>query len=147
MAWCFHESEDVEEGFGSKALCKRCYDSVAPKDGTPNRKAIRANAKEAMTQQGERMRKYAQERAQSAAMVPVEVGKVVQVKVDPVDRGKLDHKSVPGVICERAQQLQNCVQGWCVEGLPNASKIPSRRDQKGKTLWPRNCVGESANKR
>jgi hypothetical protein len=100
MAWCFHKSEEVEEGFGSKALCKGCYDLVAPKDGTPNRKAMRANAKEAMTQQGERMRKYAQERAQSAAMVPVQVGTVVRVKVDPVDRGKLDHKSVPGVICE-----------------------------------------------
>jgi hypothetical protein len=29
MAWCFHKSEEVEEGFGSKALCKGCYDSVA----------------------------------------------------------------------------------------------------------------------
>jgi hypothetical protein len=25
MAWCFHKSQEVEEGFGSKALCKTCY--------------------------------------------------------------------------------------------------------------------------
>jgi hypothetical protein len=25
MAWCFHESQEVDEGFGSKALCKTCY--------------------------------------------------------------------------------------------------------------------------
>ncbi len=23
MAWCFHEAHEIEEGFGSKALCKR----------------------------------------------------------------------------------------------------------------------------
>jgi hypothetical protein len=22
MAWCFHESQEIEEGYGSKALCK-----------------------------------------------------------------------------------------------------------------------------
>ena len=31
---------------------------------------------------------------------PPAVGTLVRVKVDKVDRGKLDHKSVPGVICE-----------------------------------------------
>jgi hypothetical protein len=78
MAWCFHESQEVEEGFGSKALCKRCYDSVAPKGGRINRKAMRANTKDAMTKQGERMNKCAQERAQSAkTKVHVEVGTVV----------------------------------------------------------------------
>jgi hypothetical protein len=30
MAWRFHESQEVEEGYGSKALCKRCYNSIAP---------------------------------------------------------------------------------------------------------------------
>jgi hypothetical protein len=52
MAWCYHESQEVEEGHGSRALCKRCYDIIALKDGTPNRKAMRASAKEAITQQG-----------------------------------------------------------------------------------------------
>jgi hypothetical protein len=70
MAWCYHESQEVEEGHGSKALCKECYDTIAPKDGTPNRKAMRANAKEAMTQQGHRMRKYAQDRAQGKKRPP-----------------------------------------------------------------------------
>jgi hypothetical protein len=30
MAWCFHESQEWEEGHGSKALCKRCYNCIAP---------------------------------------------------------------------------------------------------------------------
>jgi hypothetical protein len=101
MVWCFHESQEIEEGYGSKApwkgcfgqkylrrrrmrriaspqerwwwlgatmnnrsskaLCKGCYDTIAPKDEIPNRKAMRANATEAITQQGHWMRKYAQE--------------------------------------------------------------------------------------
>jgi hypothetical protein len=101
MAWCYHEPQEVEEGHGSRALCKGCYDTIAPKDGTPNRKAMRASAKEAITEQGNRMRKYAQERAQGKKTPPPpEVGTLVRVRVDKVDRGKLDHKSVPGVICE-----------------------------------------------
>jgi hypothetical protein len=31
MAWCYYESQEVEEGHGSKALCKGCYDTIAPK--------------------------------------------------------------------------------------------------------------------
>jgi hypothetical protein len=101
MVWCYHESQEVEEGHGSRALCKRCYDTIAPKDGAPNRKAMRASAKEAITQQGNRMRRYAQDRAQGKKTpLPPAVGTLVRVKVDKVDRGKLDHKSVPGVICE-----------------------------------------------
>jgi hypothetical protein len=45
----------------SKALCKGCYDTIAPKDEILNRKAMRANATEAITKQGHWMRKYAQE--------------------------------------------------------------------------------------
>ena len=72
-----HESQDLEEEYGSKALCKWCYDSVAPSDGAPNKKAIRANEKEAMTQQGERMRKYTQKRSQVTTQTPNEVGAVI----------------------------------------------------------------------
>jgi hypothetical protein len=70
MAWCYHESQEVEEGHGSKALCKRCYDTIAQKDGTLNRKAMRVDAKEAITQQGHSMRKYAQGRAQEKNRPP-----------------------------------------------------------------------------
>jgi hypothetical protein len=70
MAWCYRESQEVEEGHSSKALCKGCYDTIAPKDGTPYRKAMRANAKEAMTQQGHRMRKYAQDRHKGKTDLP-----------------------------------------------------------------------------
>jgi hypothetical protein len=84
MAWCFHESQELEVGYGSKALCKRCYNSIAPSDETPNRKAMRANAKETMTQQGERMRKYAQDRAQGTMQTPIEVGTLVCIKLDRV---------------------------------------------------------------
>jgi hypothetical protein len=38
---------------------------------------MRANVKEAMVQQGDRMRSYAQERAQGAMQSTVEVGTVV----------------------------------------------------------------------
>jgi hypothetical protein len=72
-----HESQDLEEEYGSKALCKWCYDSVAPSDGAPNKKAIRANEKEAMTQQGERMRKYVQNMLQTTMQIPIEVVTVV----------------------------------------------------------------------
>lgn len=61
---------------------------------------MRCDARKAMVQQGDRMRKYAQERAQGATKTPIEVGTVVRIRVDRVDRGKMDHKSVPGVICE-----------------------------------------------
>jgi hypothetical protein len=86
MAWCFNESQEVEEGYGNKALCKRCYNSIAPSDGTPNKKTMRANANEAMVQQRGRMRKFALERAQGTMQAPFEVGTVVQIKVDRVDR-------------------------------------------------------------
>jgi hypothetical protein len=61
---------------------------------------MRANAKEAITHQGDRMRRYAQDRAQGKNKPPPKVGTLVRVKVDKVDRGKLNHKSVPGVVCE-----------------------------------------------
>jgi hypothetical protein len=61
---------------------------------------MRASAKEAMVQQGDRMKCYAQERAQGAMQSTIEVGTVVRIKVDRVDRGKMDHKSVPGVVCQ-----------------------------------------------
>ncbi len=77
MAWCFHESQEVEEGYGSKALCKKSYYSIVPSDGTPNRKAMRDHAKESLIQQGDRMRSFAQERAQGAMQTPIEVGTVV----------------------------------------------------------------------
>ncbi len=38
---------------------------------------------------GDRMRKYAQERAQGTMQTPIEVGTVV---------GKMDHKLVPGIV-------------------------------------------------
>ena len=124
MAWCFHESQEVEEGYGSKALCKRCYNSIAPSDGTPNRKAMRANAKEAMVQQGERMRSYAQERAQGAMQTPIEVGTVVRIKVDRVDRGKMDHKSVPGVVCQVTEH--NNYRIVCKGGVLKDCLMPTR---------------------
>ncbi len=46
------------------------------------------------------MRRYAQDRAQGKNKPPPKVGTLVRVKVDKVDRGKLNHKSVPGVVCE-----------------------------------------------
>ena len=61
---------------------------------------MRASAKEAIPQQGNRMRKYAHDRAQGKKTSPPAVGTLVRIKVDKVDRGKLDHKSVPGEICE-----------------------------------------------
>jgi hypothetical protein len=57
-----------------------------------------------MVQQGDRMRKYAQERAQGTTQTPIEVGTVVRIKVDRVDRGKMDHKSVPGIVCQVTKQ-------------------------------------------
>jgi hypothetical protein len=58
------------------------------------------NSKEAMIAQGGRMRKYAQRRSNGNKVGPLTVGTVVRVKVDKVDRGKLHHKSIPGVIVE-----------------------------------------------
>ena len=46
------------------------------------------------------MRSYAQERAQGAMQTPIEVGTVVRIKVDRVDRGKMECNAVPGVIYE-----------------------------------------------
>jgi hypothetical protein len=45
------------------------------------------------------MRKYEQERSQGTKGGNIIAGgTVVRVRVDKVDRGKLDHNSVPGVI-------------------------------------------------
>ncbi len=46
------------------------------------------------------MRKYVQERSQSTMQLAIPVGTVVHIKVDKVDWGKLDCKSVPGINCE-----------------------------------------------
>jgi hypothetical protein len=47
------------------------------------------------------MRKYAQNRFQGTKNGnKKEVGTVVRVNVDKVDRGEPDHKSVPGIIFE-----------------------------------------------
>ena len=81
-------------------LCLGCHNKLAPEDGTPTRSALRRKSKEAMIAQGERMRKYAQQRSNGNKVGAIPVGTVVRVKVDKVDRGKLDHKSVPGVIVE-----------------------------------------------
>jgi hypothetical protein len=50
-----------------------------------------ADANEALTQQGDRMRKYVQDRAHTKMKPPIQVGAVVQIKVDKVDSGNLDH--------------------------------------------------------
>jgi len=81
-------------------FCQGCHNKLAPEDGTPTRSALQKKSKEAMIVQGERMRKYAQQRSNGNKEGPLTVGTVVRVKVDKADRGKLDHKSVPGVIVE-----------------------------------------------
>ncbi len=55
----------------------------------------------AQVEQGERMRKYAQQRSQVTKRGnTIAMGTVVRVRVDKVNRRKLDHKSVLGVIVE-----------------------------------------------
>jgi hypothetical protein len=61
---------------------------------------VRADGKEAIMQQGDRKRKYAHERSQATKLTLIEVGTVVWIKIDWVGKGKLDHKSVPGIICK-----------------------------------------------
>jgi hypothetical protein len=113
MAWCYHESQEVEEGHGSRALCKGCYDTIAPKDGTPNRKAMRASAKEAITQQGPRMRKYAQDRAQGEKTPPPPaVGTLVRVKVDKVDCLMAQRFQVEPIKKPENYDLQNALENW-----------------------------------
>jgi hypothetical protein len=81
-------------------VCVSCYAKLAPPEGTPGRSELRRQSKEAMEAQGERMRKYARLRSNGNKSGSLTVGTVVRVKVDKEDRGKLDHKSVPGVIVE-----------------------------------------------
>jgi hypothetical protein len=101
LATCYHQSTDVDDGIPTAFLCKSCYDKIAPESGTPGRSELRLKAKTAQVQQGERMRKYTQNRSQGTKNGnKIEVGTVVRVKVDKVDRGKLNHKSIPGVIVE-----------------------------------------------
>jgi hypothetical protein len=57
-----------------------------------------------MTQQGDRIRKYAQDKARDKMQPSIQVGTMVIIKLDNVDRGNLDHKSVPGVACEVREQ-------------------------------------------
>ncbi len=64
------------------------------------RRNLREKAKEAMIAQGERMKKYSPCRSNGNKDEVLTVGTIVRVKVDKVDRGKMDHKSVPGVIVE-----------------------------------------------
>jgi len=108
---CLHTGKRVLLGHGCPGehidikktttfLCRGCHAKLAPPEGTPGRSALRQQSKDAMVAQGERMRKYAQRRSNGNKSGPLEVGTVVRVKVDKVDRGKLDHRSVPGVIVE-----------------------------------------------
>jgi hypothetical protein len=99
MPGCFHESTDVKDRIPRAFLCKGCYEKVAPEDGTPKRRELRKKSKESMIEQGEKMRRTATSQA-TGVRKPIGVGTVVRIKVDRVDRGKLDPHSVPGVVCE-----------------------------------------------
>jgi hypothetical protein len=35
LHWCYHPSQGEVEGHSSEALCKGCFDKIAPMDGTP----------------------------------------------------------------------------------------------------------------
>jgi hypothetical protein len=100
LPYCFPNNLSKEESKDLKFLCSGCFKDIAPEEGTPARSALRAKSKEAMIAQGERMRKYAQARSNGNKSGPLVIGTVVRVKVDKVDRGKLDHHSVPGVIVQ-----------------------------------------------
>ena len=89
IASCYHKPTDVDG----------CYDKAAPEDGTPNQRELRKKSKESMIEQGEKMRRTATSQT-TGVTKPIGVGTVVCIKVDRVDRGKLDPHSVPGVVCE-----------------------------------------------
>ncbi len=85
----YHNSTDIDDGISRAFLCKGRYDKVASKDGTPGRSELRRNAKATQVEQGESMRKYAQDRSQGTRNGnKITMGTVVQVKVDKLDRGK-----------------------------------------------------------
>jgi hypothetical protein len=64
-----------------------------------------------------RMRIYAQQKTKIKNTPTSQVGTVARVKLGEVDKGKLDHKSIPGVVCEATEykQLQDCLQGRSAE--------------------------------
>jgi hypothetical protein len=100
MPGCFHAaSTDVEDGIPRAFLYKGCYDKVAPEDGTPNQREMRKKSKESMIEQEEKMRRTAASET-TGGKKAIGVGTVVHIKVVKVDRGKLDPRSVPGVVCE-----------------------------------------------
>ncbi len=99
LSTCYHSSTDVDDGIPKAFPCKGCYDKVAPEDGTPNQRELRKKSKESMIEQGEKMRRTATAQT-TGGKKPIDVGTVVCIKVDRVDRGKLDPHSVPGVVCE-----------------------------------------------
>jgi hypothetical protein len=53
-----------------------------------------------MIQQGSLMGKYVQARSNGNIVSALDIGSIVRVKVDKVDHGTLDHKSVPRAIVE-----------------------------------------------
>ncbi len=78
MSTCYHISTDIDDGIPNAFLCKGCYDKVAPEGGTPGTSELRQNAKAAQIEQGDRMRKYAQDRSQCRNKGNnIEVGTVV----------------------------------------------------------------------
>jgi hypothetical protein len=129
MSTCYHISTDIDDGIPNAFLCKGCYDKVAPEGGTPGTSELRQNAKAAQIEQGDRMRKYAQDRSQCRNKGNnIEVGTVVWVKVDNVDRGKLHHKSVPGVIVEVTEHdnYRIACKGGVLKDFLGGAKISGR---------------------
>jgi hypothetical protein len=61
-----------------------------------------------MIEQGERMRRIATSQT-TGDKKPIVVGTAVCIKVDKVDRGKLDCHSVPGVVCEVTEHDNYCI--------------------------------------
>jgi hypothetical protein len=125
---CYQESQVIfpeEENVQTRGICKACYNNIAPKESTPHRKLLRQESREAFIQQGERMRKFAQEKANIKENLPsVSVHIVVRIKVDRVDRGTLDSKSVPGVISEVTEHYM--YQVVCIGGVLDTCLIRGR---------------------
>jgi hypothetical protein len=101
-----------------------------PPIDTPNRGEKRKAAAEGMKAQGERMRRQAGGRDDTINVPPV--GTVVLVAADRVDRGKCDHRTVPGVVLHMTEHDNYHI--GCIGGvLKDCLSREALRVENGKT--------------
>ena len=89
---------------GRPEQVKPIMEEVSPGGDVKDRRVARAQVTAAQMAQAKRMKRAMGGRTN--ALGTLAIGTVVRVPVDKVDRSKVDHRSIPGLICEATEHDQ-----------------------------------------